>query len=463
MPTELDFLTAIHAAPEDVTTRAVFADWLEDHGDPRADLVRAIVETQEWLDPDLAALGEIACPAVPERLLRGWLPGIETVGRVEVDPLGLLRLVVTTDRARDNVAWREPGWGWITEAVFTGAHFQPAANLLSRLPVYPRRVVWANGDLEPAPANTRVTTIDQRLRNIDEAPLLRKLTASPCDRLDTLLVGWESCGWYHFDHTFQGPPHLRRLRWGVFVGGYIAEAERRRYIAAFLARPWFRRLAALALELVPHLAELPDLLADSPIQDLRVLSLSRGTTPLPSLDRLTRTPYFPNLRALCLSRLDTAPADLEATLDRLTGGQPRTLHLAAHPGSNSLTGATGALTRSSALAGLRSLHLTGWAEPSLAASLTSVSLPHLRDLDLSGLQLGDDLALRLASWPGLANLHRLNLASNGITDIGMTALARPGLLTHLRYLDLRDNPVTPAGVSVLRAALNPDRLWSLEV
>jgi uncharacterized protein (TIGR02996 family) len=46
MTTEDDFQTAIDAQPKDWQTRLVFADWLEDRGDPRAAGYRAIAIQQ---------------------------------------------------------------------------------------------------------------------------------------------------------------------------------------------------------------------------------------------------------------------------------------------------------------------------------------------------------------------------------------------------------------------------------
>jgi uncharacterized protein (TIGR02996 family) len=37
---EADFLAAIREEPEDDATRLVYADWLDDHGDPRAEYLR---------------------------------------------------------------------------------------------------------------------------------------------------------------------------------------------------------------------------------------------------------------------------------------------------------------------------------------------------------------------------------------------------------------------------------------
>jgi uncharacterized protein (TIGR02996 family) len=42
MTTEDDFQSAIDATPEDWQTRLVFADWLEERGDPRAEGCRAL-------------------------------------------------------------------------------------------------------------------------------------------------------------------------------------------------------------------------------------------------------------------------------------------------------------------------------------------------------------------------------------------------------------------------------------
>lgn len=42
MTTEEDFQAALDAHPDDWQTRCVFADWLQEHGDPRAEGYRAL-------------------------------------------------------------------------------------------------------------------------------------------------------------------------------------------------------------------------------------------------------------------------------------------------------------------------------------------------------------------------------------------------------------------------------------
>ena len=44
MSLEQAFITSILEAPEDTTNRLIFADWLEEHGDPRSELIRREVE-----------------------------------------------------------------------------------------------------------------------------------------------------------------------------------------------------------------------------------------------------------------------------------------------------------------------------------------------------------------------------------------------------------------------------------
>src|SRR5215475_13870570 len=44
---ERAFLTAILERPHDDTTKLVYADWLEEHGDPRAEYLRLMVKVRQ--------------------------------------------------------------------------------------------------------------------------------------------------------------------------------------------------------------------------------------------------------------------------------------------------------------------------------------------------------------------------------------------------------------------------------
>ncbi|MCA9070314.1 MAG: TIGR02996 domain-containing protein [Planctomycetaceae bacterium] len=47
MTVEHTFLNAIKAAPQDTTTQLIYADWLDEQGDPRGELIRLHVEVRE--------------------------------------------------------------------------------------------------------------------------------------------------------------------------------------------------------------------------------------------------------------------------------------------------------------------------------------------------------------------------------------------------------------------------------
>src|SRR5215471_8027728 len=59
MPTEDDFVQALLDDPDDYTTRLVFADWLEEHGNAaRAEFLRVQTELARWV-PDLRRRTEL--------------------------------------------------------------------------------------------------------------------------------------------------------------------------------------------------------------------------------------------------------------------------------------------------------------------------------------------------------------------------------------------------------------------
>lgn len=43
-----NFLASIQAAPDDDTLKLVYADWLDEQGDPRGQIIRLSVELPKW-------------------------------------------------------------------------------------------------------------------------------------------------------------------------------------------------------------------------------------------------------------------------------------------------------------------------------------------------------------------------------------------------------------------------------
>jgi uncharacterized protein (TIGR02996 family) len=76
-------------------------------------------------------------------------------------------------------------------------------------------------------------------------------------------------------------------------------------------------------------------------------------------------------------------------------------------------------------------------------------LATLTELDLSGLQIGDDGLAALAETAQLPALRKLILSNNGITDVGAAALASATGLQRLDTLYLFANPVRDAAYAAL--------------
>ena len=72
------FLQAIRAEPEDDTLRLVFADWLDDHGQPeRAEFIRLQIESarlDDWGEGMVPFAGRPVLTAREEELRAVWIP-----------------------------------------------------------------------------------------------------------------------------------------------------------------------------------------------------------------------------------------------------------------------------------------------------------------------------------------------------------------------------------------------------
>src|SRR3954466_14951956 len=82
MQDEAAFLRAMQEHPDDTTRRLVFADWLEERGDPRGELIRLLhTLTQSVVVPDRGSL--------EERLRDLVAAGVKPVGPVWTNTLGM--------------------------------------------------------------------------------------------------------------------------------------------------------------------------------------------------------------------------------------------------------------------------------------------------------------------------------------------------------------------------------------
>ena len=113
-----------------------------------------------------------------------------------------------------------------------------------------------------------------------------------------------------------------------------------------------------------------------------------------------------------------------------------------------------ALAKTPYLRKLRHLDITeGFFGSGLELFFHTDKLPALRELNLSHSFAGDEDAthciFRIAGSPLFARLEKLWLCGNGIIDASAKALAASGRGPGLILLDLRDNPIGPAGQQAL--------------
>src|SRR5262249_34751659 len=67
------FIRAIQSSPNDPTLRLVYADWLEERGDPRGDFLRLEAELAASTDAKHFLAGQKRLQELRQRLDRGWL------------------------------------------------------------------------------------------------------------------------------------------------------------------------------------------------------------------------------------------------------------------------------------------------------------------------------------------------------------------------------------------------------
>ncbi len=109
------------------------------------------------------------------------------------------------------------------------------------------------------------------------------------------------------------------------------------------------------------------------------------------------------------------------------------------------------LSRTAFGGNLQSLHLRGNAEISdrSGAALSAGDFPRLEVLDLAGTRVGDQTAMAISESRAAAGLRVLDLAGTRITAQGARALAESNFLDSLDFLDLRMNHLSGNCVTLL--------------
>jgi uncharacterized protein (TIGR02996 family) len=388
------FLEAIREQPDDDGPRLVYADWLDDHGQPdRAEFIRVQCERARGAEGPRA---EVLIQRARELLEARWEEWV-----------GPLREAVRSTKAHFAEAWLTGGFhpdglsrfrrGFVDTLTLGAEDFLARTGALTRL--VPLRHLGLRGAGRCASALAEASY------------LLGVETLSFVDYFDSPLTAGGA-------RALAASPHLGQLRTLYLYRNDIGDAG----LEALVVAPWLDGLQALDVTDAGLTAVGVRALAESPrVPRLGALWLGGNSFGGENvLGILTVSRLWPGLHTLGLNNSGIDPERL-AALAAAPAGNLRKLDLA----DNHL-GARGAQRL---------------AEAACLGTLTA--------LNLSSCRLGDEGAEVLARSPHLAALRTLDLGSNRITDRGARALADSPHLRRLQRLLLADNEISYAALGAL--------------
>jgi uncharacterized protein (TIGR02996 family) len=407
------FLDAIRHEPDDDAHRLIFADWLEDRGDPRGPFIRCqvLAEQKPLRDPARLALEEEARDHFEANRTEWLLP----------------------------LAGHADGWtfrrGFVeTVSLSKDAFLDLPSVLFDRHPVREAHLVLE--PLDRSPQDLADLAACPHLQFIERLGLVHRFLAdSP---VESLLAS----------------PHLGRLRGLVLSGTYLTG----RWLGEIDRYPVLAQIEELDLSHCPFLHDrvLRTLAGSRQIGVLRKLHL--GATAL--------TPY--GLIALLAPHRLARLVDLQVTVmnvPALAEASRRALReLASSPTVEQLTSLSlrgGSLAGeraerlfSSPLENVRDLQVIGCelSGPGASALAAAPSLRRLTRLNLAHNKLDPEDMGVLANSPILERVEILELADNLLQGRGLTVLAHSRVLGRLAHLDLARNRVGGPSVQALAHA-----------
>jgi uncharacterized protein (TIGR02996 family) len=395
------FRRAILDDPDDDTPRLVYADWLEENGDPeRAELIRAQCRAAqiedvcaEQIDLEERARQLLFLHGKRWRVMAPLLIG----GSLEFGRGFPEKLRATV-----------PNW--------RASSGEAAAVLLREVEIY-----GSSG----APEEWRRLPLVYQIRKL-------QFTLSDAGRVATFLRHNDLRGLVSLD--------LGRTRAEPAV------------VEALLAPGAFPQLTTLRWD-VGRAADLVGRLADTThLPRLRGLDLRGSLLEDAAWGRFVSGRLLTQLARLWLSYTRVDNARLKALLESPRLGALRLLHLERSALTNDAALLLAACER---LADLRSLDLslTAIRQRGMAALARSGRLANLRELSLNKVKLDEKSVQQIAASPRWGGLVSLSLNRAGLTDAGLQTLAAGGRFPHLRKLSLEHNPkISSAGMKALADA-----------
>lgn len=407
------FLQDILAHPDDDAPRLIYADWLEEHDDPRGEFIRAQCA--------LAQLGDDDPRRWPlEQRERELLQEHES----EWLPLWSLDGPWTFRR------------GFVEEITLTPEEFLNSADrLFEQAPIQHMHLRQRERSVDTAEGDP-----DSPTARVARSPLLAHLTGLSLSRPLSR----------HNLQAFADSPHLRELTELKLSGVHLDEEV----LLEWGESPHLPRLRRLdlseshlssrvirAMAETPRLADLTSLnlaLTGLPLEDLRILARSSSLTNLTELNLsgnganrhgLTHVAVSVLGEGRLLRQLETLRLDANAL------GDPGALAMRDWPTLPRLKRLT-----------LRHNHIHA---AGIRALAEAPALSELLSLDLFGNISCDAGSVALALSSRCTKLRALNLRFNGVGDEGVRALAESTALTDLTWLNLTANRITSKGAQAL--------------
>ena len=368
MSHEEGFLQGIIDEPDDDGLRLIYADWLEDRGDPRGDFIRVQIELANLTEDDPRRFDleqrEEALLAAHEKEWLGELEGQVCQWRFR---RGFVEWV-----------WMRAGFAAHAEEVFRWTPLR-SANLFG---------------LRDAVAEVAACPVLGRLHGLD-------LSRDDKSEADVEIV--------------LASPYLERLS-ELDLSGHILSTGA---VARLAEMPGLSVLRLSGCDLgLPAVETLSHARRLSGLTELR---LNDNRLSDVSLQVLAEAPHWKRLRVLGLSHTHAGPAGIRALA---SSRQLRNLADVDLSG-NRFGGFIEALARPAPWVGLRRLNLSGCFIGRTGAQelAASASLAFLEALDLTGNEIGDEGARALAGSPHLGRVQELALGANGLRLAGAKALA----------------------------------------
>ena len=468
-------LAAVIATPDDDLVRLVYADWLEENGDPdRAELIRVQCELAKLPDWD----GRCIPLKHRERVLlarhgRRWhaeLPPVEGVSWGAYHR-GFVRSVTVTD----------------VKALTANAEGVAALTPLDAITLgtWPTR----NFRATPLPWLKRMNFTQryefqaQHLERVLESPLAAHLTA-----LDLSGVGVENAG----AAVVSRMRHLKALASLDFSNGFVGVAG----ATALAAADHLKSLTRLEFSSYgsgyvddPFVSEAGvEAIAASPrFRNLTHLGLGGNGVTTQSIQRLLGSKTLANLKSVVLAQGER----IEAAAFAATDGPARWADLNVSMWWEADNGILAAVARSPQLAGLvrlkmastpanaegvralagstsaatlRELDLSSNSLPAdTVCGLTDGRWPELHTLRLGGNEIGAEGCNRLAASKGFPALAVLDLGACEIGDDGAKAIAKAAWAKTLRRVELNTNDIGREGATALAASKHLRGLTKLEL